>query len=293
MTENALTNGAEGDAAPPATEPEIPVQEGHTEPLQVAREEEQAPEPKDTGDAAGGDAQPPGDAKPKAPELPKWAQAKMAEIAAAEREARRRAKQLEEELAAARATKPHAADADADEANARANGPDPNAVQGGYRTQAEFDAAVKAEADRRASLEAAQRAENAFNASCNTAYQAGKGAYEDFDTAVANLNAVGFMDRSMLEMVLETDEPQRVLYELGSDPDKAAALIAMTPAKRAVELAKMAVAAPTGKKPAEVSNAPAPIRPVEGSARTSGDLRDDDDDATWFAKRQRQINERR
>lgn len=287
MTENALTNGApNADGADAPTEAEIPVQTGSPEPLQVAKEDAVA----DTGTAENAGAEDSdGDTPPAAPrpqKVPDWVQRKIAESAHAEREAKREAKRLSDELAALKA-KPVAADAEA----VRAEGAEPDARFGGYRTQADFDAAVQAEADRRTALEVAQRDANAFNERCNTVYSAGKGAYEDFDTAVGNLTAVGAMNREILDVVLETDDPHRVLYELGSDPDRAAAIMRMSIPKRAIELAKLAVVPGAAKKPAaaDVSGAPPPVRPVEGTARVSPDLRDDDDDQTWFAKREQQL----
>jgi hypothetical protein len=97
------------------------------------------------------------------------------------------------------------------------------------------------------------------------------------------------MREDVLEMVFATDAPEKVLYELGSDPDRAAALIAMPPAKRALEIAKMSVAPPAKPTPAPLSNAPRPVTPVDGSARVTQSPSDNDDDATFFAKREAEL----
>lgn len=211
--------------------------------------------------------------------VPDWMQKTMNELAAKERESRRIAKQAQEELAAERANKkpvePNANDA----ANVNANQP------GGFRTEQEFNDAVQREASARATREANDRSAKAFDDACNNVYTHGLDTYkDDFKQAVSNLQAVGAMNKEVLDLVLETDDPAKVLFDLGADPDKAAALVEMTPAKRAVEIAKLSVV-PNKPKTAALSNANAPVETVEGQAKVNGAPRDDDDESTWFSKR--------
>jgi hypothetical protein len=285
MTDNELTGGLpDGEATP---EINIPVQDAGGAPLvsDNAAPPAAAEPVQDTPEAAA-DAD-----EPRKPvqKLPDWADKKLREAAFSEREAKRKAKELEAEIERLRAgsqpapTAPNAADTAAASANAPA---------GGYGSPADFNAAVQAEASRRAQNEAAQRAEADFNAACNNVWNKGSEAYKgDFQQAVANLQSVGVMNRDVLDLVLATEDPAKVLFDLGSDPDKASALLDMSPAKRAVEIAKLAVA-PVKKTPDPLSNAPAPVRPVEGGARVMGEPRDEDDDATYFAKRVAQKRER-
>ncbi len=280
----------EGGAAPAA--PEIPVQTSSPEPLVVATDEGGGTEAAAEAATEGAEASAveavaegaPDDGSKKPAKVPDWLQKKMAADAFEARETARKLKAAEEELAKFKAPKPatpNAADAAAAEQNAPA---------GGYRNQADFDAAVQAEASRRAQEASATEAQQAFDAACNAAYVKGKEAFkDDFDTAVSNLQQLGAMNKDMLDLVLGTDDPAKLLFALGSDPDKAAELMALPPAKRAIEIAKLSVAPPEKVKPTPLSNAPRPIDTIEGSARPNGAPNDNDDDATWFAKRNAEV----
>jgi len=279
------TAPADGALAPEKNT-EIPVQTSAAEPVVVATDDPPettagAEQPEADGAEA---AQPEGQGK-KPPKLPEWAQKQMAQQAFEAREAKRRAEAAEAELAKLR----QPAQAEATQADAAAA--QQNAPAGGYRSEADFNAAVQAEANRRAQAETQARAAAEFDAACNTAYTKGKAAFnDDFDAAVQNLQQVGFMSPDMLQFVLEADDPSKVLFELGSDPDRAVNLMNLTPAKRAIEIAKMTVPAPG--KPTPLSRAPRPVDTVEGSARPSTEPADNDDDATWFSKRNEQIRRR-
>lgn len=277
---------ADGVAAPHATD-NIQVEVGHTEPLIVAKEVPAEPAAETpAAEKADGSA---ADGKGKKPEkLPDWVEKKLAESAFEAREAKREAKEAKDRIAAleAKPTAPVAADAEA----ARAAAPDPAAQFGGYKTQADFDAAVQQEATRREAATTQANATAKFNTDANAAYEKGIAAYpDDFADAVKNLQSVGVMNKDFLDMVLETDEPHKVLYELGADPDRASALLAMTPAKRAIEIAKMSVTAPQKATPTPLSNAPRPITPVDGSARVSAEPSDNDSDDVFFQKREAQL----
>lgn len=285
----AAPAAADDNAAPaPHVSESIPVQTNTPEPVQVAVETPDEPaaaavEPVDAAAAADIEGRQP------VQKLPDWAQKKLADTAFEAREAKREAKRLADELEALRnppaaVVEPAAASAaDADAARAAA-------PAGGYKSQAEFDAAVQAEADNRTNQARAAEAQADFDRQCNDVWDKGTEAYkDDFAAAVQNLQGVGAMNKDILDLVLASDDPAKVLLDLGSNPDRAAELLAMPAAKRAVEIAKMSVAAPAKKVADPISKAPPPIRPIEGSARVSPDLRDDDDDATWFAKREAQV----
>ena len=142
----------------------------------------------------------------------------------------------------------------------------------------DFDRAVAVEAERRAAVAK-------FNEDCNKVHSEGAKQFPDFEDALKNLGALGALNEQTLQTIIATGEGPRLLYELGSDPEKAAEVFKLPPALQAIELGKRAAVRPAGKAPAPVSNAPAPIRPLEGSARVSNEPRDDDDDQTYFAKR--------
>jgi hypothetical protein len=138
---------------------------------------------------------------------------------------------------------------------------------------------------------------DAFNASADQAYFAGKAAYkEDFDAALQPLQAMGAMQRmDFQEAALATGSAHDVLFELGSNPDKASEILshfrAGRVAKATAEMTRIAdsvttrkaaeeaaAAAAKGKK-TPVSAVPPPIRPVGGSALPTVDLDKADDDA--------------
>lgn len=292
MTDKDTAPVTEAEDAPHVSD-RIPVETRSPEPLESSRAAPEAAEPEAQQDAEADGApadKAEGEKKVAKVQLPEWAQKKISQAEFERREAARKAKELEAELAELRKqaqTKGNAATTDADVQAASDNAP-----TGGYRSQADFDAAVQAEANRRAQDIAARQAQADFDAKCNTTYEKGTAEYgENFATAVQNLQQVGVMTPDMLNMVLEADAPEAVLFALGEDPDKAAQIMAMTPAKRAIAIAKLDVqaATPQKKAPEPISNAPRPVTPVSGTARPSGNPRDDDDDATWFRKRNAEI----
>lgn len=273
-----------------------------TAPLVVAKEgADPAPEPTPAPVAAAdpAPADPAAEGTRKPPEkVPEWMQKKMDDMAAKARLAEKEAKRLAEENAALKAPKPTpaATPAPADTVAAEAAAP-----PGGYKTKAEFDAAVAAEANNRAANERAATRQKEFDTKSNSAVDAGKTAFgADFDTAIQNLFTVGLLpvqdqatgqvsNDEILAMVLETEDPAKVLFELGSDPAKAAEFLGMTPAKRAMEIAKLSVVPAKKAEPTPLSNAPRPIVPVNGAARASAGPSDNDDDATFFAKREAEL----
>jgi len=296
-----MTPDNEGAAAVAEAHPSdsVPVDVGEAAPLVVAKE----PPAADGGDPAvpvadataadapGADGQP----KPgKPPKLPEYAQKILNDLAAEKRIADRENKRLADELAALKAPKPEPAPAAAVPTAADAAAVTAAAPQGGFRSDADFNAAVQAEATKRT-------AQAAFNKRSNDAFTAGNTTFgeESFKDAIANLHQVGvlpYADQSgnvfnneILEMVLATDDPSKVLYELGSNPDKASSIVSMTPAARAIEIAKLAVSPQAKGAPPPLSKAPRPIPPVDGSARVNAAPSDADDDDTFFAKREAEL----
>lgn len=285
-------------AAEPAAEPhasdDIPVETSSREPLVVAKEQPAADAPAvdaaetDASASAAADANAPEGERKKPPKLPDWAQAQLNNMAAEKRIAEREAKRLADEIAALKAPKTTPPVANAADAAAAADA----APVGGYKTEADFNAAVQAEAVKRENEARARQAQADFDAACNAAYQKGKGdpdMAEHFDNAVQNLQQIGFMNRDVLDLVVATEDPARVLYELGSDPDRAASILSLPPAKRAVEIAKLSVVPAPKKAPSPLSNAPRPVTPIDGSARTSAEPSDNDSDEVFFAKREAQL----
>jgi len=301
-----MTPDNDGAAAVAEAHPSdsVPVDVVEAPPLVVAKEQpadgdpEPAPAPEPTASDTPADPAP----KPgKPPKLPDWAQKRFDDLAAEKRIADREAKRLADELAALKTPRPDATPTPAPAATPTAA--DTAAVtaaapQGGYRSEVDFNAAVQAEAARRS-------ARDAFDKKSNDAFNAGKTTFGDeFPNAVDNLHKVGLLpyrddagnvyNNDILEMVLATDDPSKVLYELGSNPDKASQIVTMTPAARAIEIAKLAVGSVAPKAtPVQLSNAPRPVTPVDGSARTSSEPSDADSDEEFFRKREAQLAAKR
>lgn len=89
-----------------------------------------------------------------------------------------------------------------------------------------------------------------------------------WDAAIDNLRTLGGFDQDTLVGILATDDPAKVLFELGAAPPDGGEpaylrVMALPPAKRLNELAKIAMKeAPAAPKKKEISEASAPIEPI-------------------------------
>lgn len=195
-----------------------------------------------------------------------------------------------------RTLKQRLAEAEAENARLRAGGAaadppvqdEPGAPQRQqFATTAEFNAAVAAEATRRA-------ATSAFNEKCNAielkgSQAFGAAAWAEAKNALALLDDDGFIPMDLLAPALETDHPHRIILALGQDPDLADRLLRMNPVKRAMEIARMEVGPPPVPRR---TAAPPPVEPIRGRApmgSSSAAPSDKDDDATWLRKRNAEI----
>jgi len=147
-----------------------------------------------------------------------------------------------------------------------------------------FDVVPSSEVDRRAKEMLAQQR---YVEDCNKAAQKGETVYGgEWKEAVSNLEVLGGFDQDTMNGVLATDDPAKVLYELGKNPDNYYRIMELPPARRIIEMGKLAMQPSQVKK---VSEAPAPVKPVGGRAAPApASLRDDLDDETWFSIRQAQ-----
>lgn len=163
-------------------------------------------------------------------------------------------------------------------------------VRADFKTKAEFDTAVQAEANRRVAVQE-------FNAKCNAVEDKGSKAFgAKWNTAKSQLGILDDEGRIPLELLstaLETDDPAKVLFELGSDIEKATEFMAMTPLRRAIAMAKIADAkAPVRQQ----SRAPAPVDPIGGKGSGDDKPSDRDSDEEWNRKeeaRERKVAEQR
>lgn len=251
------------------------------EPVEPAAPEVVAEEPTPQEEAAAVEEQPAPEAPAvKKPQpLPKWMKDRIGEESGKRHEAERRAA---EEKARA-----DAAEAALEAMRRRGAGeepvtetPPPVRPAEGYVPATEVETRARQLA-----------AEQAFNDRANASYREGKKVYQDFDEAVGTLAALNAVQRrDFQEAALATGAAHDVIYHLGSNPEEAQAILADlasgSVAKATAAMTKIATkvaatrAAP--KKAAEgVSKAPAPIKPVGGSAVPVVDLdKMSDDDFT-------------
>lgn len=146
------------------------------------------------------------------------------------------------------------------------------------------DAAIKAAAEQ-------LRNQERFNEACVAAEVKGKEVYkEEFEKAVETIQTLGGFDADTMVGILATDDPSKVLYELGKNPNEYHRIMELTPAKRIAEMTKMAMAVTPKPK---LSEAPAPVEQVGGrGGGAPSELRDDLSDEEWNAIRDRQEKER-
>lgn len=144
-------------------------------------------------------------------------------------------------------------------------------------TQSELDA----EANRRAQSIAQQTTfERDFASAVASANKTfGKDKMSD---AIGRISELGGLDVDHLNLVLGTDDPGKVLYELGSKPEEFQRIMDLPFNKRVVEFAKMGLKPET--QPGKVSRTPPPVEPIGGSGgSTDNRYNDKADDAAWFA----------
>lgn len=131
-------------------------------------------------------------------------------------------------------------------------------------SDAELNALVEQKAEQRAR-------QKAFDTACNNVYTNGKDEFGDFDQALRTFQMLGGIPTSVLEVATEMPDAHKVLYALAKDPDLAERVVKMSPAKQALELARLE--SQVSKPPTrEVSRAPNPVKPIDGSSRASDDM---------------------
>lgn len=131
------------------------------------------------------------------------------------------------------------------------------------------------------------RAQIQYDDDCNKAAQNGEKEYgAEWRGAIENLQTLGGFDPETMTGVLATDNPAKVLYELGKNPENYQRIMELPPAKRIIEMGKLAMAPVTAKK---VSDAPAPVAAVGGRAAPAAvTLNDKMSDDEWYAAAQAQ-----
>lgn len=138
-------------------------------------------------------------------------------------------------------------------------------------------------------------AQQNYDEQCNTAYGKGKEVYGDkWDKSVKRIADMGGVSVEDMQSILATDDPAKVLYELGSNPAEYQRIMELPEARRRNEMTKIALKeAP--KTATKISKAPEPVDEVRTKSKVSTEPSDDDDDDTWYKKRaaQRAANRKR
>lgn len=243
------------------------------------------PEPDETPPAAQ-DPPTPDPAKVEQPKPTKdWRDKEMARRSRRIDEERGRAEELLAEnkrlqdLVAASRQQPPAADGTTTPLAKTEPAPDPER----RFTQAE----VRAEAQR---LAAADK----FRSDFKSAYDGGASKFgkDKMQGAIDRIDELGGLDYDHLSMILATDEPSQVLYQLGAKPEEFQRIMDLPFNRRIAEFVKMGLkpaAAPAPKKP---SGTPPPVEPIGGLGGVADDRYSDKiDDAAWFAAEEKRAAE--
>lgn len=123
---------------------------------------------------------------------------------------------------------------------------------------------------------------------------------DDFAGAVKNLQLLGalFDDKGapteFSEAVAEYDQPHKILYHLGTNPDEAERILSLPARAQARELARLEARLSQDRpvEPPAVSKAPPPVKPVGAKAVSDGGPSEKDDIATWMKKRSAEVKKR-
>lgn len=182
------------------------------------------------------------EAQPESHEPPKWAQRRIDQLTREKHEERRQREVLEARLAQVAP---------------------PADTSTPTLTQADVDARATQIANERVK-------QTQFDDACNKAYEQGKTEFKDFDQALGNFAMLGGLPKEFLDIATKIPEGHKVLYALGKNPEEASRILALPALDMALEVARLSekVAKPSAKP---VSSAPAPIEPIDGTARVESD----------------------
>jgi hypothetical protein len=127
----------------------------------------------------------------------------------------------------------------------------------------------------------ALREQERFEEQLKSTNAAGEASYgKDWGKVLDKLSTFGEIDPADFATILNSDDPAKVLYEIGNDPAEYQRVMVLPPAKRKIELVKISI-----KETPKASPPPPPAAP-------KADLSDKTDDADWFAARKKQKEER-
>jgi len=102
-----------------------------------------------------------------------------------------------------------------------------------------------------------------FDQRCNDVYSSGAKDFPDFDEKLGQFRHLGGLPQPFLDAVTQLPDAHKVLHALGSDLDQAAHIMSLPPVQMGLALAR--ISSPSTARP--ISNAPPPIKPIDGSPR--------------------------
>lgn len=233
---------------------------------------------------------------------PEWAQKRINELTAKRYEAERSAISEREGRVAAEKANAELLARITNTAPVDPNNPNP--VTPAVVTKPEL---TEEEVERRATVKAAQMSATArFNDACNTVAETGKQEFKDtWDEALKNLGLVGAIGQNVppdfLETAIELKNPAKILHHLGTNIEEAERIAKLPPKKMAMEMARLEsqlnapIAQPAAPALPAISNAPAPVIPVNGAPKSGAPTIDDPTVALddWMTVRNKQIADRR
>lgn len=132
-----------------------------------------------------------------------------------------------------------------------------------------------------------------FDVKCNQIAAQGAKDFADFDDAMDGLKMAG-LNESSLRVLVEAEEPAKVLHYLGTHPEEAEQLFGLPPVAMARKLGQIEARMSAPKPSIKPSNAPDPVKPL--AAKSGGDpnaLSDDLSDDEWLKRRNAQDKARR
>lgn len=220
----------------------------------------------------------------KGAKTPKWATDRFGELTRQREDAKKEAAQLKAERdlykAMAEGNKPSEAQAEVVEGTA------PKAQPLNGLSQADLDALVT----RRAAELSAQQA---FKQKTDSLLSQGRAEFKDFDERCNLIAEIGGNDRAdFLPLVTELPDSHKILAQMADNPAEARRILSAPGPLMAIELTKFAMNA-AKPAPKQISSAPKPITPIDGTAKPNDELSEDDSDEAWFRKRQAQIDARK
>lgn len=138
-------------------------------------------------------------------------------------------------------------------------------------------------------------AHNQFVEACNRIAEAAEKIDTDFNKKVNTMaDDIGPIPSTMIAILDDLDNGGAVINELVNDVDEAERIYSLSPAKMALELAKISTKLSAPKKVVkEISKVPAPNSPLGAGSKAVKQLTDNMTDSEWIERRNADLSARR